>query len=63
MFGLAYRTDFDLKNHMEKSGSFAVYRSETGEKFIPHVIEPTFGSSEFFSFANTRLCGRREGWY
>lgn len=44
MFGLAYRTDFDLKNHMEKSGVDLRYTDpETGEKFIPHVIEPTFG--------------------
>lgn len=44
LFGLAYRTDFDLKNHMEKSGVDLRYTDmETGEKFIPHVIEPTFG--------------------
>lgn len=44
MFGLAYRTDFDLKNHMEKSGVDLRYtHPETGEKFIPHVLEPTFG--------------------
>ncbi|MDZ4228635.1 MAG: glycine--tRNA ligase [Patescibacteria group bacterium] len=45
-FGCAYRTDFDLKNHMEKSGVDLRYTDpETGEKFIPHVIEPTFGLS------------------
>lgn len=44
MFGLAYRTDFDLRNHMEKSGQNLEYVDpETNEKFIPHVIEPTFG--------------------
>jgi glycyl-tRNA synthetase len=44
MFGLAYRTNFDLKNHMEKSGVSLEYTDpETNEKFIPHVIEPTFG--------------------
>jgi len=42
--GIAYRTDYDLKNHMEKSGTDMRYHdSETNEKFIPHVIEPTFG--------------------
>ena len=42
--GLAYRTDFDLKNHMEHSGTDLRFTdSETTEKFIPHVIEPTFG--------------------
>lgn len=44
MFGLAYRTDFDLRNHMEKSGEDLRYTDpETNEKFIPHVVEPTFG--------------------
>lgn len=43
-YAVAYRTDFDLKNHMEKSGVDLRYTdSKTGEKFIPHVIEPTFG--------------------
>jgi glycyl-tRNA synthetase len=42
--GLAYRTDFDLKNHQEKSGRNLEYRPKDGsEPFIPHVIEPTFG--------------------
>lgn len=46
MFGLAYRTDFDLSNHMKNSGQDLNYRDpKTGEKFIPHVIEPTFGLS------------------
>jgi len=44
LWGLAYRTDFDLKNHMEKSGTDMRYTDPaTGEKFIPHVVEPTFG--------------------
>ena len=44
LFGCAYRTDFDLKNHMEKSGQDLQYADpETNEKFVPHVIEPTFG--------------------
>lgn len=38
LYGLAYRTDFDLKAHGVE------YRDpETGEKFVPHVIEPTMG--------------------
>jgi glycyl-tRNA synthetase len=42
--GLAYRTDYDLKNHHEKSGKNLEYRPKDGsEPFIPHVIEPTFG--------------------
>jgi len=42
--GLAYRTDFDLKNHQQASGKNLEYRPKDGSKpFIPHVIEPTFG--------------------
>lgn len=49
MFGLAYRTDYDLKNHMEKSGQDLRYMDpNTGEKFNPHVIEPTFGINRVF---------------
>ncbi len=43
-FAIAYRTNFDLKNHMDKSGTDLHYTDpHTQEKFIPHVIEPTFG--------------------
>jgi len=50
MFGLAYRTDFDLKNHIEKSGVDLRYTDPyTQEKFIPHVIEPTFGLSRLLT--------------
>ncbi len=46
MFGLAYRTDFDLKNHAEHSGKDLSYQDPTtNEKFTPHVVEPTFGLS------------------
>ena len=45
-YAVAYRTDFDLKNHMAKSGVDLRYTDpDTGERFIPHVIEPTFGLS------------------
>lgn len=44
-YAVAYRTDYDLKNHMEKSGVDLRYTDLRGEKFIPHVIEPTFGLS------------------
>src|SRR3990167_6578019 len=44
LYGLAYRTDYDLKNHQEKSGQDMQYTDpKTGEKFLPHVIEPSFG--------------------
>ncbi|MBI3900614.1 MAG: glycine--tRNA ligase, partial [Chlamydiia bacterium] len=44
LYGLAYRTNFDLKQHSQYSGSHLEYADpETKEKWIPHVIEPTFG--------------------
>ena len=44
LYGLAYRTDFDLTNHSKESGvALEYYDEETKEKFIPHVIEPTWG--------------------
>ncbi|MFZ2484892.1 MAG: glycine--tRNA ligase [Minisyncoccia bacterium] len=36
--GLAYRTDFDLKNH-----NLDYFDEETGERIVPHVIEPSLG--------------------
>ena len=47
--GLAYRTDFDLKNHQDKSGKNLEYRPKDGsDPFIQHVIEPTFGIDRNF---------------
>ncbi len=44
LYGLAYRGDYDLSRHMEHSGADLRYTDPvSGEKFIPHVIEPTFG--------------------
>ncbi len=44
LYGLAYRTDFDLKRHIEMSGADLTYTDPmTKEKYIPHVVEPTFG--------------------
>lgn len=46
LYGLAYRTNFDLTNHQEKSGKDMTYLDPyTNERYIPHVIEPTFGLS------------------
>jgi len=38
LFGLAYRSDFDLKNH-----KLEYLDEEKGEKLVPHVIEPSLG--------------------
>jgi len=47
MFACAYRTDFDLKNHAEKSNQKLNFTYPDGKKITPHVIEPTFGLSRF----------------
>lgn len=44
LYGLAYRTDYDLSRHQSHSGQDLSYvDSETGKKYLPHVIEPTWG--------------------
>jgi len=44
LLGLAYRTDFDLSAHINKSGAdLSYYDEETKERFTPHCIEPSFG--------------------
>ncbi|KKW34416.1 MAG: Glycine-tRNA ligase [Parcubacteria group bacterium GW2011_GWA2_53_21] len=44
LYGLAYRGDYDLKRHAEHSGADLRYTDpKTNEKYLPHVIEPTFG--------------------
>ena len=44
LYGLAYRTDFDLSAHAKHSGEdFSYPDPMTGEKIVPHVIEPSLG--------------------
>lgn len=44
LYGLAYRTDYDLKKHAEASGvDLGYFDEETKTRSVPHVIEPTFG--------------------
>lgn len=49
LMGIAYRTDFDLSNIVRESGKNMEYRDKnTGETFVPHVIEPSFGVERLF---------------
>ena len=42
--GVAYRTDYDLRQHQEHSGKpLEYFDEETKTKFIPHVVEPSAG--------------------
>lgn len=43
LLGFAYRTDHDLKSHMTHSGVSMEYIEPDGTRFIPHVLEPSFG--------------------
>ena len=45
LYGLAYRTDYDLRKHAEASGEDLRFYPENGEPFYPHIIEPTFGAN------------------
>ena len=45
LWGIADRTDFDLKQHMEHSGQDLSYMDqETNEKYVPYCIEPSLGA-------------------
>ncbi|MBT7007339.1 glycine--tRNA ligase [Candidatus Falkowbacteria bacterium] len=44
LFGLAHRSDFDLTAHAKASGEKIEYFDPVEkEKFVPHILEPTFG--------------------
>lgn len=44
LWGIADRTDFDLTQHQEHSSkSMEYFDQETGEKYIPYVVEPSLG--------------------
>jgi glycyl-tRNA synthetase len=44
--GIANRTDFDLKAHAAASGERLEYFDQaTGERYVPHVIEPAAGAT------------------
>ncbi|MCQ2792873.1 MAG: glycine--tRNA ligase [Bacilli bacterium] len=49
ILGVADRTDYDLKRHMEASGESLEYLdSETNEKYVPYCIEPSMGVERIF---------------
>ena len=45
LWGVADRTDYDLTQHQNTSGQDMTYfDQETGERFIPYVVEPSLGA-------------------
>ncbi|MFA6665794.1 MAG: glycine--tRNA ligase [Armatimonadota bacterium] len=62
--GVANRTDYDLKQHMEVSGKDLSYFDETtGERLVPYVVEPSGGVDRallaFLSDAYEEISGGR----
>jgi glycyl-tRNA synthetase len=52
LWGIAYRTDYDLKQHIEHSGRDLRYTDpRSGRVFIPHVIEPAVGINRLLLMA------------
>ncbi len=44
LYGIANRSDYDLSAHSKQSGKdLSYYDEESGERFTPHVIEPSVG--------------------
>src|SRR5699024_3012251 len=49
LYGLANRTDFDLRSHEEASGvDMSYFDQAENTRYKPHVIEPTFGVERSF---------------
>jgi len=49
LWGIAYRTDYDLIQHANASCQDMTYQDpHTGKRFIPHVIEPAVGINRMF---------------
>lgn len=62
LWGIAYRTDYDLKQHMKHSGqSLEWVDPSTGQKFVPHVMEPALGIGRTFLMVLTDAYTQEEG--
>ena len=49
LWGLAYRTDYDLTQHIHASKKdLSITDPQTGKKTVPHVIEPAVGINRLF---------------
>lgn len=52
LWGIAYRTDYDLTQHIKHSGKeLFIIDPETNQKVVPHVIEPAVGINRIFLMA------------
>jgi glycyl-tRNA synthetase len=52
LWGIAYRTDYDLKQHIDHSGKDLRYTDpRTNKVYVPHVIEPAVGVNRLLLMA------------
>lgn len=52
LWGIAYRTDYDLMAQSKHSGAdLSIIHPVTGKKIVPHVIEPAVGINRLFLMA------------
>ena len=63
LWAVAYRTDYDLTQHQKASGqSMEYFDDATKTKYIPHVIEPTFGVDRtILALLSEAYCEEGEG--
>ncbi len=57
--GHAYRTDYDLRAHQEGAGEDMTALREDGTRYVPHVVEPSFGLDRLFYMALENSYERR----
>jgi glycyl-tRNA synthetase len=57
--GHAYRTDYDLKSHQKGAEVDMTVLREDGTRFVPHVVEPSFGLGRQFLAALEHSYERR----
>jgi len=59
--GFAYRTDYDLRGHMNKTGEDLSVTTADGRQVVPHVVEPSFGVERVLYAALEHNLREREG--
>jgi glycyl-tRNA synthetase len=62
LWGLAYRTDYDLSQHEKGANKeLRVVDSQSGKKVLPHVIEPAVGINRIFLMALSDAYNEEQG--
>ena len=61
LWGIACRSDYDLKQHQTHSGkSMEIFDEATKQKYVPHVIEPSLGVDRTLLAVLTAAYGKDE---